>query len=40
MTEEMIQKYLEHHCKPNPLDNFRTEDSSRVLDPSPAFQAI
>ncbi len=36
-TAEMIEAYLEHHFAPNPSDNFRTEDSQRVLDPSPDF---
>ena len=40
MTEEMITEYLEHHCEPHPSDNFRLEDSQRVLDPYPDFQSI
>ena len=31
LSEEMIKEYLEHHFEPNPADNFRTEDSQRVL---------
>jgi putative transposase len=40
MPEELSEAYLEHHVEPNPSDNFRTENSQRVLDPYPDFQSI
>jgi putative transposase len=40
MTEEMVQEYLAHHFEPDRADNFRTESSRRVLDPSPDFQSM
>ncbi len=36
----MIEAYLEYHFAPHPSDNFRTEDSQRVLDPSPDSQSL
>ena len=40
MPAEIIKAYLEHHCEPNPTDNFRTEHAQRVLDPYPDVQSL